>query len=219
MALARHHATTVIVPRGQGASALAALPIHTLGPSSEMLEVCRTLGLHTIGQLARLDAASVGARFGEEGVALHRVAHGRAAPSWCALSSTPPLERIQLQPEEELEQVEGLLALVRTGLLQLQRELEARGEAVSCLDVRLDPTYGTSVWVRLRVGHPTSRADKLTELLKRRFEALVLEAPVSLVMLQVREMVPARHHRRSAGAPRDDRATARAAGAARRCAG
>jgi protein ImuB len=181
-----------LVPVGRGAAALERLPITALWPSETLLQALQTLGVHTVGAWARLDAASVSGRFGEEGHELHRVALGLPATPWTALPSTAPIERLHLVPEEEVEQVAALILLVRRGLEQLQQTLRARDEGLACLELRLELDRGTPELIRLRIGRPTSCPDTLIRLLSRRFEALALQSPVTRVVLHAREVVSAR---------------------------
>jgi hypothetical protein len=84
-----------IVPVGQGSEALAGLPLAALEPSPELADAWATLGLGRVGQLARLDAASVAGRWGAEGVELHRVARGQVGPAWTVRPVEAPLERLR----------------------------------------------------------------------------------------------------------------------------
>jgi protein ImuB len=191
-ALVRWSDDDVCVARGLNAVELAPLPLETLQPTVSLRHALHSLGLRTVGDLARLDLASVGGRFGPEGVALHRVATGGAALPWAAAPACAPLERVELLLDDEVIDVEGLVAWMRRGLEQLCHGLNARDEALSCLDVRLEPSYGSSVLLRLRVGRPTSDPDAIIRLLAPRCAAVELDGPVVRIALYGREVVPAR---------------------------
>ena len=67
----------VVVAPGQEASFLAPLPVRSLwgvGPRAE--EALAEMGIRTIGELARADAAALTARFGVRGQWLHSMANG-----------------------------------------------------------------------------------------------------------------------------------------------
>lgn len=194
VALAGLASADALVPAGRAAQALERLPIEALGPGEALLESLQALGVRTVGAWARLDAASVADRFGEEGRELHRVARGLPATPWTALPGLAPIGRICLVPEEEVEQLEGLRVLVRRGLVELQQALQARGEGVASLELRLELERGAPELLHLRVGRATSCPDVLLRLLSRRLEGLNLPAPVARVVLHAQEVVPARAH-------------------------
>jgi protein ImuB len=191
-ALAWHHPGDAWVPPGDGARAIARLPISSLRPSAPLAEALRPLGLRDLGALARLDAASVAARFGEEGLRLHRVACGLPEPAWQARPDLAIPDRVELAPDEPLETVDGLAALLQDGLEQLRALLQAHDRAIAALELRLDLEHGPPLRQLLRVTRPTLRVDALLRLLRARLERVLLPARAVRLALWARELVPTR---------------------------
>ena len=80
-----------IVPEGDSAAFLSAMPVGLLGAAS-LTTLLRRLGIRTLGEFSALSATDVEARFGEAGAHLHALA--------CGLDSSPVTARV---PPEELE--------------------------------------------------------------------------------------------------------------------
>lgn len=192
LALARRHVRCTVRPGGLR-EALVDLPIAALCTDSGLLDAFRALGLLTLGQLARLEVASVAGRFGAVGVSLHRLASGevgqadRPDRSWT---------------EDELPSVETHLAgatttlqlhFVLPGLLaQLAAGLADRDLAAVQLRCVLELDDGSLTGFGVRVGRPTRDVDTLGQLLRNRLETVRLVAPVELWRIEVQEAVPAR---------------------------
>lgn len=65
----------IVVPPGEAAAFLAALPLALLEKPA-LVDLLARLGLHTLGDVAALPARHVASRFGAEGIAAHRLARG-----------------------------------------------------------------------------------------------------------------------------------------------
>lgn len=108
---ARHRSGVAVVPPGDSPAYVDDLSIgwlRELGEvDAEFVDLLVRLGLRTLGQLARLDAGDVLARFGAEGLHAHRLAGG--ADMRAADASAPPpewwLEEAFLEPVEQLDTV------------------------------------------------------------------------------------------------------------------
>jgi len=180
-----------IVPPGQGAEALAPMPIAALRPSEALALALETLGVERVGQLARLDPASVAGRFGEEGVALHRVARGLYAggaepPGWVEVepvTASAVLGGATTTLEPILFVLPGLLRQVAGGLVR-------RDRAAVRLALRLLLEDRPARTLRIRVGRPTRNPDVLMRVLHTRLHDLRLDAPVVELQLEVEESVP-----------------------------
>lgn len=187
-ALATAQAQDALVPRGEGARAIAKLPFGALRPSVELAEAVRALGLHTIGAWAKLDPASVTGRYGVEGARLHRVARGLGVPAWTAPVVQDLDAETSVLPEEPLDTVEGLCVCIQEGLEVMVPRLRARDKAVAALRIRLDLEHGAPERMQLQVGRPTCRVDSLLRLLRTRLERLTLLSPVVRLSLEVTEI-------------------------------
>jgi protein ImuB len=102
-------AGTTVVPPGTSPAFLEPLPIgwlRELGDASpELVELFARLGIRTLGALATLDRGDVIARFGSDGLRVHRLASGDderppdaadPPPEWCTEHPFPdPVERLE----------------------------------------------------------------------------------------------------------------------------
>lgn len=179
----------VLVPRGEGARALAGLPFLALRPSDELYEAVRPLGIRTIGQWAKLDPASVAGRFGEEGARLHRVACGRGVPAWTAPRVAELPAQVEVRPEEAVVTVDGLMVALGMGLDELTRRVAEQDKAIAGLGLRFELEQGVPVRMTLRTVRPTTDVALLGKLLRPRLESLQLGAPVIKVVVEVTEAV------------------------------
>jgi protein ImuB len=175
------------IPPGQGASALSELPLWALDPSPSLRTSLQMLGMERIGDFARLDAASVVGRYGQEGVTLHRIArgHGVTGGGWEQLHTSEISESVALGgPTMTLEPIRFVLP----GLLaRMCRRAAQRDQVVARLALRLVLECGPTRLVRVRVGHPTREAGTLQRLLETRIERLRVDAPVIEVGLVFEE--------------------------------
>src|SRR5262249_38918589 len=73
---ARGFGGITVLNHGTEADRLCDLPPAVLSPSSEILETLERWGIRTLGAFAKLPAVDVSARFGQEGIELHKRARG-----------------------------------------------------------------------------------------------------------------------------------------------
>src|SRR5436190_16825282 len=73
---ARGFGGITVLNHGTEADRLCDLPPTVLSPSSEILETLERVGARTLGAFAKLPAVEVSARFGQEGIELHKRARG-----------------------------------------------------------------------------------------------------------------------------------------------
>ena len=67
----------MLIPAGEEARRLAALPVHVLPISPEMLEILQSWGIRTFQSLAALPAAAIVERLGQQGLYLQKLARGQ----------------------------------------------------------------------------------------------------------------------------------------------
>ncbi len=187
-----------VIPRGALAGELADLPVAALGPSPALREALRTVGIRKVGDLVRLDPASVAGRWGEEAAHLTRIGRGESVgvPGPPARDEGPIALSAPLAGATTLSEV--AFALPST-IGRLVQELAARDLAVIRLRVLLrlertadarGPTLGL-VQVPVRAGRPTRDPIRLRRLIQSRLEAVRLSAPVSELVIEVAESAPA----------------------------
>lgn len=181
------------VPSGPAttAAALAPLPLLALEPSDELLRSMEAVGVEHVGPFARIDRASIAGRFGDHGVALHRLAHGvaDAGRPWDDPDEEPDyVERAVLGgPTVNLQPLFFLLPGILTRLVARMAD---KADAVVRLAVRLLLEEGHPRVLRVRVGRPTRDVEVLERLIRARLEGLRLPCPATELVLQVEEAAP-----------------------------
>ncbi|WP_283253349.1 DNA polymerase Y family protein [Actinotalea sp. K2] len=136
--------TSRLVPQGAAAAFLAPMavtelvhvPTHDLlaGQVPELVDLLVRLGLHTLGDLARLPGADVRARFGELGAWAHRVASGQdERPT--AVRRLQPDVAVQQDLDPPVERIEATAFAARRLAEQLHAQLVDRGAGCGRLEI------------------------------------------------------------------------------------
>lgn len=198
-ALSVRVAADEVVPRGALGERLADLPLRALCvpdralASLKVVDALRIVGIERIGQLARLDAASVAGRYGEAGVRLHRLARGLPTTGgelgWGSADGDLPRTAARLAGATTTLQ----LHFVLPGLLaELSDRLAAQDLAAVRLRLvlRLDQRDQAPAVLGVGVGRPTRNAALLERLIRARLEGLRVESPVEELILEVVEAIP-----------------------------
>jgi protein ImuB len=113
--------------------------LQALGPAAPRLfDAVRRWGVRTLGEFAALPADEITARFGLDGLALHRLAHGIDPRPLIADPGVPRfLESMELEwPVEQLEPLSFVLARLLDPLAQALERAD-RGAAALRLELRL----------------------------------------------------------------------------------
>lgn len=184
-ALARYGARRVeVVPPGEGARALAPLPLAALeGPEGAAF---LALGLTTLGEVAALPAAAVAARGGGAGARAHARCRGEDdTPFVAAVLEEVLEERVVL--DWPAESFEPLRFALKTLTDRLGARLSGRRRAAVRLTftLKLDPTGQARV--PLTLARPTAQAKLLLDLARHRLEEQRLDNPVAEVSARVDE--------------------------------
>jgi protein ImuB len=179
-----------VIPPGEGARALAALPLLALGlPPAEHALLC-DLGLTTIGAFAALPPASVPGRLGPLGVAAHAMARGHGPtpnlPTWRE-SGTLSLTQDLHAPVTELE---ALLFVLRAQIRDATARLAAQGQGATRMDLQIRLESGACQRLPLRLGAPTRDPDRMLRLLRDRMDKLQLAGPAVALTLSFPDAVP-----------------------------
>lgn len=132
---------------GDTAAFLAGLEVETLGPG-ELVETFRWLGVTTLGDLAALPRAAIASRFGDIGLAAHRLAAGedrtpqpRSIPAEAAVES--------FHDEDPLVMADQVAFVTRGMAVKLLDGLRRQGIAPYRVVVEVesaDRTVRTRVW-------------------------------------------------------------------------
>jgi protein ImuB len=139
--LAARRGELEIVAAGDAQRFLDPLPLDLLEPSQELAERLTRFGIHTLGALRHLPRRELGARLGEEGVALARRARGEDLSPF---RPTPPRARYEegCACDWSVSNLETLAFLLRGPLERLARRLELRGLGARELYVELELESG-----------------------------------------------------------------------------
>ncbi len=127
------------------------------------------LGIHTVGEFARLPQEGVRSRFGEDAERLHRLANDRVADPFSPAPIHAPLER-RIAFEEALTDSTSLLFFIKPLLHELLDELAQRGLALEEFTLRLKLENGAPHAATLRPAAPTLQIGMLMQLATLHFE-------------------------------------------------
>ncbi|MEC7524640.1 MAG: hypothetical protein VYE22_32475 [Myxococcota bacterium] len=151
-------------------AALDRAPLDALELDPEAIDTLRTLGVRDVGALKRLDPVALGVRLGPAVAAARRRATGEDPRiPWTPRADDAP--HVELALDDELDQLEPLLFLLRPALARLLRAPVGRGEGVTALRLRLDRERGAPLTHAIRTAHPIGDPSTLLELVRARLEA------------------------------------------------
>ncbi len=169
----------VVVAAGTSATWLAPKPIAVLirpegAVSTDLVELLRRLGLHTLGALAALPLGNVVARFGPEGIVAHRLASGlddrpfRMAPPSADLA-------VEMTLDPPVERVDVATFAARSLAVELHQRLQRRGEVCACVAVAAETEHGER-WER-RWRHGAASSDAVVERVRWQLEGWLQGPP------------------------------------------
>jgi protein ImuB len=176
--------SSLVVPVGQTAPALAPLPIEALRLAPETIDGLHELGLVQIRQLEPIERSGIAARFGPELLRRWDQALGQAAET--IVTYRPPAEfeadwSFEF-PTESLATLEAALAEL---LGKLITQLLPRNDGIQQLAYRLRGENGSDVSFRVGLFRASLEARHLLELVQLRLERLRLSEPIAGVHLAV----------------------------------
>jgi protein ImuB len=145
-----------IASEGEGASAIAPLPVRALPIDADVLRFLGQLGITTVGDLARLPSAAVAARLGPYAAVAMSLIRGVDDAPLCPYEPPRALEE-ESTFEEGVESTESLLFVLRGMTSRTGARLKSRGEACAAIDVVIP--YDRAI-ARLRVGE---RGEKVSD--------------------------------------------------------
>src|SRR5438034_10351120 len=157
----------------------------------EIFAILHKWGIHTLGQLARLDKEQLGARLGPEAIRMWERANGRSNR---VLKLVRPPESFEesFEFEHEIETAEPLLFMLRRFLEQLAVRLGAIYLVAKELTLRI--TFGNKqTYERVfKIPQPTNDVDLLFRMLQTHLENFRSEHPIVAVALNVQPIKPAK---------------------------
>jgi protein ImuB len=150
----------------------------------KLAEEMSLLGVVTLGQFLRLPRGELRDRYGEEAVALHDLASGRAWIPFRPERLAEPF-RIDVPVEPPDDDPARLLFGMKGALHPVVAEVERRGHGVFALRMTLELDHAPSCFQRIEAASPTLDVVRLLDLVRLRLAALRLEAPVERVSIEL----------------------------------
>jgi protein ImuB len=143
----------VIVPAGESAVFLADFPVTTLSAfgHTELVDLLRRLGIHTLGAFAALPARDVMSRFGPLGAWAHRQSGGQDDRP--IVVREPPAEcTVTVDLETPVDRVDVVAFSARSAAERFIGDLSARGLSCACFELEAFTDNGEQLVRRWR--HP-----------------------------------------------------------------
>ena len=161
------------------------LQVHNL------LAIFHKWGLHTLGDLGRIDKEELRARLGAQAVMLWERANGQSTR---LLKLVQPPESFQesFEFEHEVETIEPLLFILRRFLHQLSLRLNAIYLVAKELTLRIKFSSRREYVRRFKIPQPTNEIDLLFRMLHTHLENFTSEHPITAVTLEVEPVKPSR---------------------------
>ncbi|NNE43051.1 MAG: hypothetical protein HKN12_02485, partial [Gemmatimonadetes bacterium] len=136
------------------------------------------------GDFRKLPASGVGARFGEETVALHDFLRGKTWTPLCARLPVRPVQAsVAVEPPDD-DRTRLLFAL-KGALHELTRELREKSEGIQVLEIRLELDHAPPHTERIETAAATRDVTRLIDLVRLRLGATELAAPVETIRIEV----------------------------------
>jgi protein ImuB len=194
--LAARQAT--VIPPGATPTFLDPMPVSCLIDADQdparvaLVDLLRRLGIRTLGDLAVLPAASVVARFGPDGVLVHRLARGLDERPLAARTPPPDLVAItELDPPAE--RVETAAFAARGLAEELHRRVAALGLACTRIRIEAETEHGESLTRMWRHDGPLgtgAMAERVRWQLDGWITAGTTTAGITLLRLAADEVAP-----------------------------
>jgi protein ImuB len=155
----------------------------------ELREALTALGLRTAGAFATLDPLEVERRWGADGLAAWRLAHGDDARR-ATLARTDDPRAITHELATAAPTMEPVLFLVRASLDHLVRTLAADGLAAAAVALTLTLDDGRTVTREARPARPVARAVPLFERCRALLDTWTVGSPVAAVEIRIAATAP-----------------------------
>jgi len=187
-------ASPAIVPEGQGAKALRALPVAALALNEELTKWLEDLGLSTCGDLQGLPRGSLSSRLDDRAADVIAVLSGDdRAPLTAWHPPEVPEERVEF--EWAVSSIDGLVFAVRALCDRLAARLAGRVAAASRVAITLSldraflpPGTDTTLSIELALPAPVAKAADLFSVVRTRLDRVELAAPVLAVTLRALDL-------------------------------
>src|SRR5947209_19451934 len=156
----------------------------------QILEILHKWGIHTLGQLVRLDKEQLRARLGPEAVRMWERANGQSNRVLKLLRQPESFEE-SFEFENEIESAEPLLFMLRRFLEQLAVRLSAIYLVAKELTLRITFAGKHNYERVFKIPQPTNDVDLLFRMLHTHLENFKSEHPITGVSLEAQPIKPA----------------------------
>ena len=167
----------VVLSLQQLVGRLAAMPVTALRWPEDSIERLAHMGVRTIGEVLRLPRAGFAKRFGAEHLSTLDRLIGRAADLRDRFRVRERFRR-KRDLTYEIESHDGIVSALGPLFKELGEFLLARQCGVLVLECRLRHRHAPTSSCVLRLAAPSFDAERLSELMSERLNALVLPEPV-----------------------------------------
>jgi protein ImuB len=192
----RRGAAPIVVPVGENARAMSALPLRALPLDGAAIGWLSKLGVKRVGDLQRLPRSALGTRLGQGSESVMALVRGEdGAPLVAYVPPEVPEERAEL--EYGITGTEQLLFVAKTLCDRMAARLSGRVMAAARLELSLkldraiarDAELPAHAALPLTLPTPLHEAGALLAVLRARVESYVIPAPILAVTLRVTELV------------------------------
>lgn len=155
-----------------------------------ILTILHKWGIHTLGDLGRLDKEELRARLGPEAAILWERANGQST-RLLKLVQPPESFEESFEFEHEVETIEPLLFMLRRFLQQLSIRLNALYLVAKEVTLRIKFTSRQTYVRRFKIPQPTNDIDLLFRMLHTHLENFKSDHPIMAVSLEAQPVKPA----------------------------
>lgn len=166
-----------ICARGEEAALLAPLPLDLLEVDPRTQERLRLLGVHTLGELARLPHGPFVRRFGPQSAAWHERARGIDRTPFLPRGHALAIEAASFG-EGGIEAVAHLAFALRVLLDRVCTDLERVGQRCGVLRVEFELENGDAIERDVGLARPTADAHAMLDVLRANLESATFDAPI-----------------------------------------
>src|SRR6266536_4755472 len=157
----------------------------------QILEILHKWGIHTLGQLVRLDKEQLRARLGPKAVRMWERANGQSNRPLKLVRPSESFEE-SFEFENEIETAEPLLFMLRRFLEQLAVRLSRIYFVAKELTLRITFTNKQHYERCFKIPQPTNDVDLLFRMLQTHLENFRSEHPIVAVALSAQPIKPAK---------------------------
>jgi protein ImuB len=169
-------AESLVVPPGESRAFLGPLPAAVL-ERPDLVDVLARLGIHTLGELARLPAADVVGRFGREGSQAHNLARGLDERP-LAVSDPPSDLEVSAELEPPVERVDQAAFVAKSLADELCSELTRLGTTCFRVLITAETEHGEEL-SRLWRGEEAMYAGTIADRVRWQLDGWLNASPGS----------------------------------------